>query len=147
MYRSRSSINASPAPGENCLSSCIMEERRSESESNSSKSISSSASSSSAKREKSKRKRSLQRIFFHALRIVTWMSLSTKATSSPASFAASTAASNSAPGSCPSNKPIRRCSALNMAWMRTIGAFPSFMTRRSPSLSKRRPSTSASCRV
>ena len=145
--RSRSSISASPAPGENSLRSSIMVESKSESESNSSRSKSSSSSSSSPKREKSNRNRSLHFIFLHARRIVTWMSRSTNATSSPAVLAVSTAANSSAPGSWPSLSPKRRCSALNMAWISTIGALPSLMTRLSPSLSSRRPSTSASCLV
>ena len=144
MYRSRSSIRASPAPCENSFKSSIMVDKRSESVSNSSRSKSSSSSSSSPKSEKSNRKRSLHFIFFQALRIVTWMSLSTSATSMPAALAVSTAANNSAPGSWPSFRPRRRCSALSMACIRTIGALPSLMTLRRPSLSRRRPSTSAS---
>ena len=140
-------MSASPAPFENSFKSSIIEDNKSESESKSSRSKSSSTSSSSAKREKSNRNRSLHFIFFHARRMVTCMSRSTNATSSPAAFAVSTAASNSAPGSCPSFSPKRRCSALSMACMSTIGAFPSLMTLRRPSLSSRRPSTRASWRV
>ena len=99
MYRSRSSMSTSPAPGENSFSSSIIEERRSESESNSSRSTSSSSSSSSPKREKRSRKRSLHFIFFHARFIVICMSLSTSATSMFAALAVSTAAKSSAPGS------------------------------------------------
>ena len=62
-----------------------------------------------------------------------------------AALAVSTAARSSAPGSWPSLSPILLCSALSMACIKTIGAFPSLITLSKPSLSRRRPSISASC--
>ena len=94
---SLSSIRTSPAPGETSRNSSMSEVSKSLSASISSNSNSSSASS-SASRAHINPAFSLKRMFFHALRKVVWISLSTNFTSRSYSCAASTAASNSAPG-------------------------------------------------
>ncbi len=134
MNSSLSSIRTSPAPGDTSRNSSISEVSKSLSASISSNSNSSSVSS-SASRAHISPAFSLKRMFFHALRSVVWMSLSTNLTSRSYSRAASTAASNSAPGCWPSSKPSFLCSAANRDCSNTIGALPSLITFRRPSLS------------